>query len=366
MPRSLSYMVALPLLAPACAGADIGQGGDPGLDEIEFAADNGIFLDNGLNLPNGMNLGNGTALANGMNLGNGVDLPNGMNLGNGLYAPPAGSGLEQWLDVDPPARKKILRYLIECALPAGTAVELEYRGGHETLGYGIAGLGPSLQDGMMNDVDQQRVTACLLARVNGSGETVQIDLFGPMGPDAAAFDSASSADAAFTVTEAAFFGNLVSAAPEAHACQAHDYPLADVRSCKDLGGGAHDCGVLQFTATTCPADLGNAFQCNIALAGGSGRPYYTECLGDAKRWRYVLTAYLAPKQVWEACATDGECASYDCDAGTCASASANGESCTSDVQCQSGVCDAGIYGARAGARCYSSSQCASNVCSANG
>jgi hypothetical protein len=299
-----TYLTLSLFIAGGCVAADIGEGDEPGLEEIELAADNGIFLDNGLNLPNGMNLGNGTSLANGMNLGNGVDLANGMNLGNGLdlgngltgpyYAPPAGSGLEQWIDVDPPARKKVLRYLVECALPAGVEVQLLHRGSLELLGRGIAGLGPSLRSGLMTGDDQERVTACMLARMNGTGRTVQINMFGPMGPDSG-FETASPADEAFPVLEAAFFGNLFAARPAAYACQEEERPLADMRSCRDLGDGTADCGVIDFTLVTCPSYLGDPLLCDTgATAGSAGWVFYQDCYADARRWPYVVTTYLAP------------------------------------------------------------------------
>ena len=353
MPRSLSYIVALPLLAPACVVADIGEGEeDPALEEIELAADNGIFLDNGLNLPNGMNLGNGTALHNGMNLGNGVDLANGMNLGNGLnlgngitgpfYAPPAGSGLEQWIDVDPPARVKILRYLVECALPAGVEVQLLYRGSLSTLAVGVAGLGDSLQDGVMLAAHQERVSACMLARVNGTGQTVQIDMFGPMGADAAAFENRTLEDDGFPLPEAAFFGNLFAATPEAYACQVLAAPLSASRSCRDLGDGAHDCGVIEFTATKCPdSPEHHVVQCDIVFTYDPTLAYYTNCIGGENRWQYVLTTFLAARP--------------------------DGEMCSVDWQCASGACVDSVCGARSllprGARCYANAECASNVCS---
>ncbi|HEU5061029.1 MAG TPA: hypothetical protein VFU21_31075 [Kofleriaceae bacterium] len=294
-----TYLTLSLLIAGGCVAADIGEGEDPGLEEIELAADNGIFLDNGLNLPNGMNLGNGTALSNGMNLGNGIDLANGMNLGNGLnlgngitgpyYAPPAGSGLEQWIDVDPAMRARILRYLIECALPAGVEVQLAYRGRLETLGRGVAGLGPRLQAGRMSVTEAERVTACMLARMNGTGRTIQIDMFGPMGP---AFETTVPADDAFPVLEAAFFGNLFSAEPVAQACQAAASPLEEMRSCRDRGGVA-DCGILEFTTDVCWDYL--TAQCDVFFTTGtSQRAYYSNCYGGEASWQHVITTYLAP------------------------------------------------------------------------
>jgi hypothetical protein len=302
------------LTASGCAFADIGPEGEAGLEDIEFQADNGIFLDNGLNLANGMNLGNGTILHNGMNLGNGVDLANGMNLGNGIYAPPAGSGLEQWIDVEPAMRKKILRYLVECALPAGAEVSLTYRGQSESF-RGIAGLGPSLRAGLMTEDDQQRVTACMLARVNGTGQTVQINMFGPMGAGSG-FETDGVGDAPFTVLEAAFYGNLFAATPRAFACQEEGYSLADMRSCRDAGGGEADCGVIDFAYVPCSGYIGDPRMCGEAFTGGNGWQYYEDCWAGGMSWHYVLTTYLRPRKEGEVCSTDEECASGWC-AGVC-------------------------------------------------
>ena len=310
MPFSTTHIVALPLLLAACVTADIGETDDPGLDEIEFAADNGIFLDNGFNLPNGMNLGNGTLLHNGMNLGNGLDLGNGIT--GPYYAPPAGSGLEQWIDVDPPMRKKVLRYLVECALPSGVAVQLLYRGQLETLGRGVAALGPSLQAGQMNVVDQERVTACMLARVNGTGQTVQIDMFGPMGTGSG-FETATAYDGAFPVLEAAFFGNLFSSRPRAFACRGADRGLADMRSCRDLGDGAADCGVIEFVTVECDDYIGDPLLCETAeTSGADSRTYYQDCRAGGHIWERVLTTYLAPRLPGDACDHNEECASNLC------------------------------------------------------
>ena len=317
--------VLVPFLLTGCAVADIGEGEGSGLEEIEFAADNGIFLDNGLNLPNGINLGNGTTLANGMNLGNGVDLANGMNLGNGLdlgngitgpyYAPPAGSGFEQWIDVDPPARKKVLRYLVECALPAGVQVQLRYRGTLEVLGRGIAGLGPTLKRGTMGLIDQERVTACMLARMNGTGQAVQIDMFGAMALPGAGFETTSPADDAFPVLEAAFFGNLFSKVPSAQACRQQPYELAAMRSCRDLGDGAWDCGILEFTDDVCSVQDGETefSQCDVGFTSGSSeRLYYYNCAGGEVSWQFVLTTYVAKKRSGQLCFEASECASGEC------------------------------------------------------
>jgi hypothetical protein len=318
------------VLATGCAVTDIGEPGDPGLEDIEFAADNGIFLDNGLNLANGMNLGNGTVLHNGMNLGNGIDLANGMNLGNGLdlgngitgpyYAPPAGSGLEQWIDVDPPRRVKTLRYLVECALPAGVTVQLRYRGVLETLGTGILALGPGLQTGIMPMAEQEKVTGCLLARVNAHGIPVSIDLFGPM----AGLSTATSSEvAAYPVAEGAFFGNVFLATPQAYACSMGSLlTRPEFRACSST-----TCGVLRVltnlnkegnyatkvTLKDCFRDLVCS---NAPLVDGAS--YARSCTWYGRTWAYPMTTRLATVDAGEECFTSSLCEpGLECTEGTC-------------------------------------------------
>lgn len=115
-----------------------------------------------------------------MTLGNGLNLSNGINLSTALYggipgktiAPPAGSDLEKWIDFSPTMRERILKYLVQCSLSPSVTVTLRYRGVTETLGTGSASLGLSISAGTMTVPDQEKVTACLLARVNAKGDPV--------------------------------------------------------------------------------------------------------------------------------------------------------------------------------------------------
>jgi hypothetical protein len=313
----------LTLLLVGCA--EIGEETEtgPSLDTIELQAENGIWLDNGLTLANGANLGNGTTLANGMNLGNGIDLANGMNLGNGIdlgngivgpyIAPPAKSGLEQWIDVDPAMRKRILRYLVECALPTGVRVQILYRKRLETLGYGVVGLGPGLQSGIMPRPEQEAVSACLLARVNGQGISVTVDLFGPM----AGLNSATSAELeVYSQAEAIFFGNLFQTAPKAYACTLGAAYSQEFRACS---GGS--CGIIQpILYWDHLSRLEDCFEKRICSKGslGNGGSYGTRCSWWDVTWSYPVTAYLAAADVGEACFGTWHCMDgLTCSSGTC-------------------------------------------------
>jgi hypothetical protein len=312
MRRAHPIAITLTLLLPGCVTADIGAGEGPRLEEIDYQADNGIFLDNGLNLANGMNLGNGTSLSNGMNLGNGIDLANGMNLGNGIYAPPAGSGLEQWIDVEPPMRKKILRYLVECALPAGVTVQLRYRGVLETLGAGVVGLGPGLQTGLMPTAEQEKVTGCLLARVNAHGIPVSIDLFGPM----TGLSTATSSEvAAYPVAEGAFFGNVFLATPQAYACSMGSLVTrSEFRACSST-----TCGVLRVLTNlnkegnyATKVTLKDCFRDLVCTSAPlvDGASYARSCTWYGHAWAYPMTTRLATVDAGEECF-----ASYLCEPG---------------------------------------------------
>src|SRR5690349_13586566 len=64
-------------------------------------------------------LGNGATLTNGFTLGNGGGgggLPNGISIPSGAISPSTGSDLDKWIDESPTKRKKIIQYMVECAL----------------------------------------------------------------------------------------------------------------------------------------------------------------------------------------------------------------------------------------------------------
>ena len=215
--------------------------------------------------PNGTNLGNGLPRqrvrpANGARPDNGVTLFDGLDLGNGIQSNPrigqvdlrstavldhatgpyvdatSGSSLERWIDAEPIQKQLFLRYLVECALPAGTNVGLKYRGETHLIGTGVGNLGPSLQTGVMTTIDQERVSSCLLARTNARGEKVDLDLLGSY----PGFERPSD-PAVFKVREGAFYGNLFVSPIEAFVW----FPDRVVaRTCTSEGdcGGLHPVG----------------------------------------------------------------------------------------------------------------------------
>ncbi|HEY8144156.1 MAG TPA: hypothetical protein VIG06_15830, partial [Kofleriaceae bacterium] len=260
---------------------------------------------------------------------NGMNLGNGLNLGNGItgpyIAPPASSTLEKWIDADPPMRKKILRYLVECALPAYTPVQLLYRGQLETIGVGHYALGPSIESGMMTTVDQERVSACLLARVNARGEAVTIDLLGPH----SGFNTASQTELdEFPFREAAFFGNLFLATPTAYTCTATAAIIntCQLRACRTAADGTCDCGVIRLVKSESSVSWGNSAHCtsvwgsyasggancSVVTIPGTNGFYFGACTGGGVRYAYPMTTRMVPVASGQLCAVNPECASGSC------------------------------------------------------
>lgn len=104
---------------------------------------------------------------------------------------------------------QLATYLVECALPSGDALEKDVDGDVVTLS-GALGLAPEWQDEPCDQECQEWVSACLLARVNVTGESV--DLWLAADHPAIGLGRAPSLPA----YEATFYGNVFE--DERHVC----------------------------------------------------------------------------------------------------------------------------------------------------
>jgi hypothetical protein len=155
-------------LAVLCFSACTGDLSPPvrGEDRTPYTLD-----DNGLT-PNG--LGDNGLNANGLNA-NGLNA-NGLNA-NGLKANPL---FADWFNSTAYVNQEnVMRYLVQCALPAGRQVawtnpvtRISYTWG------GKSGLAPDWYKRPATDVEQQWVSACLFALVNTAGQHVTVSLTG--------------------------------------------------------------------------------------------------------------------------------------------------------------------------------------------
>jgi hypothetical protein len=103
--------------------------------------------------------------------------------------------------LDDPDRLATAAYVVECALPAGVTLTKTVAG-VATDFEGALGLAPEWEDEACDEDCQEWVTACLLARLNVTGQTVPLWLKGDHP------ELGSGTDLAYPIYEASFFGNL--------------------------------------------------------------------------------------------------------------------------------------------------------------
>jgi hypothetical protein len=250
----------LPLLPLVSCNGSIGQRTDPG----RYANIENSFSFNGL-------ASNG--ISNGLRL-NGLRL-NGDAPGWMLDSPLAEAPLAdaqfwnlQIGDLDGVESRRVLTYLASCALPAGTSLHLTLDGASYDMP-GALGLGPSLATGPLTDLgEQERVTACLMARTNARGKTVMISIRGQGLPE----DAAEDTD--YNIFEAVYAGNLF-------------VPGTPLRACTNGNGTAFD-GFLEGAGRACwrTSSPGSLTECDFQLVTD-------KCLGPggAPLWPNALMVY---------------------------------------------------------------------------
>ena len=182
---------------------------------------------------------------------------------------------------------------------------------------------------MMNTVDQERVSGCLLARSNARGELVVLDVLGPH----TGFNSATQAELdTYRYAEGAFFGNLFLATPAAYSCTTAPVygDQCALRACRRSATGACDCGVVSLvqgfgdrygTHTACVYWGGYSYGgagCSLVPLPGTNGSYYGSCTGGNNlRYAYPMTTRMVPLPAGRTCAEHAQCASYLCDRGVC-------------------------------------------------
>jgi len=121
-----------------------------------------------------------------------------------------------------PSARQTLKYLASCALGPQTLLVAEHDG-HRYEFPGGLGLAPDWQDRALTPEEQRWVSACMLARTNAFGVKVLISMRSDFPSRAPGLQTWQEEDAAYTLEEATFFGNLFDERPQSYVCgPAHD------------------------------------------------------------------------------------------------------------------------------------------------
>ncbi|MGZ3458791.1 MAG: hypothetical protein ACXU86_09815 [Archangium sp.] len=122
---------------------------------------------------------------------------------NGLSS----EAFSSWFKSDPALADMVMRYTVECAVPAGQSRTYKYRDTTYTW-YGWLGLARDWASGApATEAEQQIITACLAAHANKYGKHILISVLG-QGAQGQTIPVSSWELSTFPEREACFFGNL--------------------------------------------------------------------------------------------------------------------------------------------------------------
>ena len=132
-----------------------------------------------------------------------------------------------------PGAREVLKYLVECALPEDAVVTAD-PSDPALVFHGRYGLASSWADGPCDVACQEWVSACLFARSNTYGVTVQIYMSADHPGIGLGLDDASP------VEEGAFYGNWFMDPPQAYSCRGEGYDplMMSFRVCSQPGSDA--------------------------------------------------------------------------------------------------------------------------------
>jgi hypothetical protein len=203
-----NLLVAL-AAATCCAAACSQTATDPiGSREGSLESMNGFSMNgfsmNGFSM-NGLSM-NGFSM-NGFSM-NGLSLTNGLSSTTGLMTTSGG--------------REVIKYMVKCAYPNGQNLVKQDQYGTSYTFYGSIGIAPELATGTCDLDCQERVSACMLAHVNNSGQHISIWMVGP--------DSTVGwgADADYPYQEGAYFGNIIATPWQGYYCNGKDMASGEV------------------------------------------------------------------------------------------------------------------------------------------
>jgi hypothetical protein len=162
-------------------------------------------------------------------------------------------------------------YMVECALPANQSISKTVNGQTIVLN-GSLGLAPEWKNQECDQDCQEWVSACLLARTNVSGETVQIFVVG----ENAAINAPPPAGA---VLEGGFYGNLFEDPEGKYLCKGSSQAVvAARRDGRTCSSGGNACDFTTYSNCTsysrCTMDGTTPGNCKTGSSATSA-PYHT-------------------------------------------------------------------------------------------
>jgi len=277
---------------------------DPrGLSSSSLVAENGIAVNgiavNGIAV-NGLDAAGG--LTNGLAPGTGS---NGLAVNGLTQEALAAPEFEAWFAIAPAYSASVMGYLVRCAL--GPERTLAYSHGEASYAWtGNLSVAPVWATGVsIGQAEQELVSACLAAHVNGLGQHVNISVRGYLA-DGQPIPVTAEEEAGWTSREACFFGNLFDGTGVWNALEPDllDPTISTPRGCAAEFGSSRSCPPM-VQAGTC------AEVCTVGPDGAT----WADCAVNGVHYR-PLRVFLQASDVYRC--GDGVCQSVTEDELTCA------------------------------------------------
>lgn len=177
-----------------------------------------------------------------------------------------------------------LKYIIRCALPAGSSVNVPHEGATDRLD-GAFGLAPQWAHAALDDAGKRWISACVLGFVNALGEHVLISMRGNHVNLRATVTETEVRE--FAYQEAAFYGDIFADPPVAFVCRGRGgprpSPVREKRLCSDPSEhpGISRC------------DMIITGDCSAVCAEEDSRDHaYRGCRGGDRVFDEVVTVFL--------------------------------------------------------------------------
>lgn len=181
-----------------------------------------------------------------------------------------------------PGARTTLKYLASCALDEQTGLTAVHQGVSYEFPGGM-GLAPAWHARAMTEEEQRWVSACMLARTNLFGVTVQISLRSPFPTRAPGLQVSPQEVKQFSLYEGTYFGNLFAQKPVSYVCSP-----------------AHAAAARQIITSqrrVCALPKTRLNDSNITACGmvhvGKCRPSAFD--RDGLRYREAISVYLPPQ-----------------------------------------------------------------------
>jgi len=265
----LSVALATALCAGACSDVtNVTRTGDE-LESLNGLGINGLMM-NGMSM-NGMSmngLGTNGLMMNGLMM-NGLASTNGLSSTTGLMTTYGG--------------RQVLKYFVRCALPDGQTLVKQDQYGTSYTFAGAIGVAPEALTGTCDLDCQEKISACMLAHVNNSGQHISIWLVGP--DPGIGWGSSTS----YPYQEGAYFGNIIANPWQGYYCAGKDMASGEVPG--RLG--------TPMSSTVYVDPYGAGVACNKPNTCTPSTDGYTPCNDPAPmapyttghKWNHVVTVW---------------------------------------------------------------------------